>query len=215
LNDNMNEATQESSLSATGDAAMLFAPRSACDCTDVAAYLDGELSVAESETFEGHLASCRTCADALSEQRRLLCLLDVAFSRAQRKVELPEDFVRVVKARAQTDMTSVRGTSERRRAALVVVALALVASALLGGRVLGGGIATLGAAAGAALSIFDMIFHTLAEAMAGLLFILRGVGRHLATEPGGVGALVLLLLACSLAALLRLVSDYHRERLPD
>lgn len=206
----MNEATQRSSLSATASA-----PRSACDCADVAAYLDGELSVAESTSFENHLASCRTCALALAEQRRLLCLLDIAFTRAQRKVELPEDFVRVVKARAQTDMTSVRHTSERRRAALVVASLALIASALLGGRVLHIGLAPLRAALGAALSISDMIFHTLSEAVAGVLFILRGVGRQLATEPRGGGALLLLLLACALAALLRLVSDYHRERLPD
>jgi hypothetical protein len=210
----MNDATQQSDLSATVDAE-LSAPRSACDCTDVAAYLDGELSVAESASFELHIASCRSCADALSEQRRLLCLLDAAFSRGHKRVELSEEFVRVVKARAQTDMTCVRRTSERRRAAVVVVALALTAFALLGGRVFGAGLAPLRAAAGAALSISDMILHTLTEATAGLLFILRSIGRHLATEPRGAGALIVVLLAFALAVLLRLVSDYHRERLPD
>jgi anti-sigma factor RsiW len=187
----------------------------ACDCADVAAYLDGELGVAEGEAFERHVASCQACSAALAEQRRLLCLLDAAFARAQKKVELPEDFVRVVKARAQTDMTCVRRASERRLAALVVAALALVACALLGARFASAGLAPLRAAAGAALSVADMILHTLAETAAGLLFILRGVGRLLATEPRGGGALVFLLLACALAALLRLVSDYHRERLPD
>lgn len=221
----MIEQTQDARANAPTDATLLAAAgvlspsgdadgRASCDCADVAAYLDGELGRAESEAFERHLAACRACANELAEQRRLLCLLDVAFSRAQKGVELPEDFVRVVKARAQTDMTGTRGKSERRLVALVVAALASVALVLLGGRIVGG-IAPLRAALGAALSICDMIFHTFAEALAGLLFILRGVGRYLATEPNGVGASVLLVLAVSLAALLRLLSDYRRERLTD
>ncbi len=187
----------------------------ACDCADVAAYLDGELGVAEGEAFERHVASCKVCAGALAEQRRLLCLLDAAFTRGQKKVDLPEDFARVVRARAQTDMTSVRREGERRRAALLVASLAALACALLGLRFIAAGFTTLRAVAGAALSVCDMILHTLAETAAGLLFILRAVGRLLATEPRGGGALVMLLLACALALLMRLVSDYHRERLPD
>jgi anti-sigma factor RsiW len=187
----------------------------ACDCTDVAAYLDGELSVAESSSFEQHLASCRSCAASLAEQRRLLCLLDAAFSRAQRKVALPEDFVRVVKARAQTDMTSVRHSSEKRRALVLCLALAALSCALLGTRALGEGLAPLRAAAGAALSISDMVFHTLAEACAGALVVLRGFGRHLVTEPRGASAFAFAALACAFVALLRLVGDYHRQRLPD
>lgn len=186
-----------------------------CACADVAAYLDGELSVAESSTFEAHLASCRFCARALAEQRRLLCLLDAAFARAQRKVELPADFVRVVKARAQTDMTCVRRRSEKRRAAVVCLALAALAAALLGGRVFGEGLTPLRAAAGALASVLDMALHTASEAFAGGLVILRGLGRHFAGEPRGIGAGAVLVLACALAALLRLISNYHRERLPD
>lgn len=187
----------------------------ACDCMDVAAYLDGELSIAESSSFELHLASCAACAASLAEQRRLLCLLDAAFSRAQRKVDLPEDFVRVVKARAQTDMTSVRHSSEKRRALWLCLALSALSCALLGTRALGEGLAPLRAAAGAALSISDMLLHTFAEASAGALLILRGFGRHLVTEPRGASAFAFVALACAFLALLRLVGDYHRQHLPD
>jgi anti-sigma factor RsiW len=189
--------------------------RASCGCTDVAAYLDGELSVAESSTFEEHLLACAPCARALSEQRRLLCLLDAAFARAQKKVELPEDFARVVKARAQTDMTSVRRSGERRRAALLCLALAALALALLGVRAVGEGLLPLRAAVGAALSILDMIFHTVAEGFAGAALILRSAGRFVATEPGGVRASLFVALALSVFALLRLINKYHRERLPD
>ena len=189
--------------------------RPPCDCTDVAAYLDGELSVAESSSFEDHLRACAPCAAALSEQRRLLCLLDAAFARAQKKVELPEDFARVVKARAQTDMTGVRRVSERRRAVLLCLALAALALSLLGARAVGEGLLPLRAAAGASLSILDMIFHAAAEAFAGAALILRSAGRFVATEPGGVRASLLVALALAVLALLRLINNYHRERLPD
>ena len=209
----MDEATTRAATTPERDGDV--GARPPCDCTDVAAYLDGELSVAESSSFEDHLRACAPCAGALSEQRRLLCLLDAAFARAQKKVELPEDFARVVKARAQTDMTSVRRVGERRRAAALCLALSALALALLGVRAVGEGLLPLRAAVGAGLSILDMIFHTAAEGFAGAALILRSAGRFVAAEPGGVRASLFVALALALLALLRLISNYHRERLPD
>jgi H+/gluconate symporter-like permease len=137
----------------------------------------------------------------------------VAFARAQKKVQLPEDFARVVKARAQTDMTSVRHTSEKRRALVLCVALAALSLALLGSRVLSEGLTPLRAAAGALASLLDMIFHTAAEAAAGALLILRGLSRYLSTGTTGTGLFVALFFA--FVALLLLINNYHRERLPD
>ena len=210
---NLDEATTRAAT--TTPARADNGARPPCDCTDVAAYLDGELSVAESSSFEEHLSACAPCAAALSEQRRLLCLLDAAFARAQKKVELPEDFARVVKARAQTAMTSVRRVGERRRAALLCLALAALALALLGARAVGEGLLPLRAGIGASLSILDMIFHAAAEGFAGAALILRSAGRFFAAEPGGVRASLLVALALAVLALLRLINNYHRERLPD
>ena len=221
----VNEATTKAMGGTAYDGALLLAGDKgalanadvspACDCADVAAYLDGELNVAESSTFESHLASCRICSGALAEQRRLLCLLDVAFARAQRKVELPEDFVRVVKARAQTDMTCVRRNSEKWRALLLCLGLAALSFALLGSRVVGEGVAPLRAAAGALGTGLDMIFHAAAQAAAGALLILRGLGRYLSTETRGAGTGLVVALACAFVALLILINNYHRERLTD
>jgi anti-sigma factor RsiW len=206
---------EEATTKAAATTAAREGARSSCGCTDVAAYLDGELSVAESSSFEEHLLACAPCAAALSEQRRLLCLLDAAFARAQKKVELPEDFARVVKARAQTDMTCVRRVGERRRAALLCLALAALALALLGVRAVGEGLLPVRAALGAGLSILDMVFHTAAEGFAGAALVLRSLGRFFATEPGGVRASFFVALALAVLALLRLINNYHRERLPD
>jgi anti-sigma factor RsiW len=82
----------------------------------VAAYLDGELEAAAAGDFEAHSKSCATCAAALLEQRRLLCLLDTAFDETfEKRIELPRGFAREMKARAQTDMSGVRAREERRR----------------------------------------------------------------------------------------------------
>ena len=56
---NSDEATTKAAEAA---AAAREGARSSCGCTEVAAYLDGELSVAESSSFELHIASCRACA---------------------------------------------------------------------------------------------------------------------------------------------------------
>ncbi|MFN2596458.1 MAG: anti-sigma factor [Pyrinomonadaceae bacterium] len=206
-NDAMENATTETNTTAGADGA-----RAACDCADVAAYLDGELSVAENSQFESHLASCRACSKALAEQRRLLCLLDAAFARAKCRVDLPEDFVRVVKARAQTDMTSVRAGAERRRALLF--ALGAFAAALAAA--LFAGVAPVASAARAAASLLDMLLHTATETAAGASLVLRSLGRYLASEADArTRVAVFAALACALALLLRLVADYHRRRLRD
>src|ERR1051325_7984738 len=90
----------------------------ACTRTELtAAFLDGELDAAASEEFERHARACHVCSAALLEQRRLLCLLDTAFDETfGRRVKLPEDFTRKLRARAQNDLSGVRARSERRRA---------------------------------------------------------------------------------------------------
>ncbi|MFN2598233.1 MAG: anti-sigma factor [Pyrinomonadaceae bacterium] len=213
----MNDATTSMETNATADAARNVASdeaREACDCADVAAYLDGELSVAESSQFEQHLASCKACAAALADQRRLLCLLDAAFARSRGQVDLPEDFARVVKARAQTDMRSVRRGSERRRSLALCLALGAFALALF--VVFGASLAPLGATAGALLSVLRVVFHTAAEAAMGAALVLRSLGRYITSETDGLPRVVVFAaLACAILLLLRLISDYHRQRLHD
>lgn len=189
----------------------------ASDCADVSAYLDGELSAPESSSFERHVKFCVRCAESLDEQRRLLCLLDAAFSRAHKKdAPPPEDFVRVVKARAQTDVRGVRGGTERRRALALTAALACLSLALVGFRAVGDALRPLRTLADALAATLDMTLHTVAELFAGAALILRSVGRLLLSAPGGGGlTFIFTALACALLLLFCLISDYHRRHLPD
>lgn len=191
--------------------------RAACDRADAAAYLDGELGVAESASFESHLKSCAPCAAALAEQQRLLCLLDAAFSRAQhRHVEVPADFARVAVARARSDMTRVRRRSEKGLALALASALAVVAFALLGAGFWGELVSLALPAAHAASSLSDMTLRATGSAASGTGVLLRGFGGYLLqSSPPGAHAFVYAALACAVLLLLGLIGKYRRAGLPD
>lgn len=192
------------------------AATSSSPCLDVAAYLDGELDAHDDVRFEQHAKTCDLCATALSEQRRLLCVLDVAFGDAQRQMPLPANFVQVVKARAQSDMSSVRRRSERCRAALLCAGLAALSFALLGWQAWDAVFAPLRAVAGILATMFDMAAYTIGEAFAGIALMLRVFGGQLLNEPGALQTGIYIILALAVILLFRLIGSYHRTpRLPD
>ena len=185
-------------------------------CLDVAAYLDGELDAEGGARFEAHTKLCARCADALNEQRRLLCVLDAAFNDSHRQLQLPENFTEIVKAHAQSDMSSVRRRSERRRAVLLSAGLAALSFVLLGWRAWDELFAPLGSVASVAATMFDMAANAFGEAAAGVALMLRVLGGQFLEEPGAasVGAYIVVALAAVL--LFRLIAGYHRApRLPD
>ncbi len=200
-----------------GDKLVGDGARAACGCSDVAAYLDGELGVAESASFESHLKACAPCAAALAGQQRLLLLLDAAFSRAQhRHVEVPADFTRVAVARAQSDMTRVRRPSEKGRALALCLALGAAAFALLGAGFWGELLSLALPAAHAASALSDMTLHATGSAASGTRVVLRGFGGYLlGSGPPGAHAFIYAALACAVFLLLRLIGKYHRADLRD
>jgi hypothetical protein len=165
--------------------------------------------------FESHVKECQSCAGALREQRRLLCLLDNAFGEGAgeaRSVELPSDFARVVTAHARTDMCGVRSRAERASSVKLALALAAVTALLLGASA---GDAVLGPAAAlarASAGVAGMLGHALLDAVAAAVVILRAVGGRLVAGPPPVAALYCLLFAGASLLLLRLIRGYHRAR---
>ena len=192
--------------------------RPACVWADaVAAYLDGELAAGETFVFEEHLKSCGSCPTALAEQRRLMGLITAAVSGPHEEVVLPKDFARVVTARAQSDMTSVRCAPEKRRAALFVVALVAVGSALIGAGGWGDVLTPAATAARGLAAAAEMALRSAGELASGALVLLRGVGRFLVqSQPDGPRQfLSVAALACAVLLLLGLVTKYRRSFRPD
>lgn len=185
-------------------------------CLDVAAYLDGELDAHDDARFEQHTKTCVACATALREQRRLLCVLDAAFGDAQSQLQLPDNFTQVIKARAQSDMSSVRRRSERRRAVLLSAGLAALSFALLGWQAWAELFDPLRAVAGIAETMFDMAAHAVGEVFAGFALMLRVIGGQLFNEPSALRTATYIILALAVVLLFRLIGSYHRTpRIPD
>ncbi|HEV2800601.1 MAG TPA: zf-HC2 domain-containing protein [Pyrinomonadaceae bacterium] len=185
-------------------------------CLDVAAYLDGELDASAAARFERHAKTCAPCTATLNEQRRLLCVLDAAFDDAERQLQLPANFTEVVKARAQTDMSSVRQRREGGRALIYSAALAALSFALLGWQAWDMLFAPLRAAAGIALTLLDMTANAASEAASGVTLMLGVLGGQMLEEPGALSVAVYVMVAVAVGLLFRLIARYHRTpRLPD
>jgi anti-sigma factor RsiW len=183
------------------------------------AYLDGELDAEGARSFEEHAKLCATCAATLAEQRRLLCLLDVAFdARATGRggrVSLPKDFARVVTARAQADICGpLRGRAERVFALKLCAALALASAALLGTSLFESALAPAWAFARTVAGVASFAAHGLFDAGRGFAVVLRAVGGRLTDGPGATNVLQWALIACAALLLLRLVGGYHRRAAP-
>ena len=175
-----------------------------------AAYLDGELDAKTDALFEEHLKTCAACSGALSEQRRLLCLLDAAFDETfERKLALPKDFTRIVRARAQTDMSGLRSGPERATALKICAALSAVAFVLLGATFSEAVIVPLSAIGRGASSIVGVAGHAVSNAGAGGVVLVRAVGDHFLAESNLSMTLMWVLIAG--AALLLLIGNYHRR----
>lgn len=187
-----------------------------CHCHDVAAYLDGELDNHACARFEQHAQECDFCAAQLAEQRRLLCLLEVALGKtAQKKLTLPANFAREVTARAQSDMNGMRRWSERRRALMLCGWLTVLALLLLGMGAFQEALALVGTVAHTLMGVLWMIGHTFVDGSAGVAVILRALGGRFIVAPSLLELLTWVFFAGAVVLLLRLISRYHRARLPD
>ncbi len=93
--------------------------------SDIAAYIDGELSPREQLNLEAHLAICGECRVELNEQKNLLRALDFALED-KKAFELPENFTKVVVANAESKVSGLRRPQERFTAFFVCAALFLL-----------------------------------------------------------------------------------------
>ena len=181
-----------------------------CRSEDIAAYLDGELDAAALAHFEQHIKECSSCSECLGEQRRLLCAIDLALDEAS-ALPLPKNFAAVVAARAQADMSGMRGRSERKRALTLCVLLAMISFILLGASFNEAALGPISAIAKLTLSLLGFLWHALYSAGAGFAVIARTVGGHFIFESHPFGLLVFLLLAAALLSLL--INNYRRTRI--
>ena len=106
-------------------------------CSDDAifAYLDGELSPQEELDLEFHFAECKKCADEVNAQKKVSNSLEIILEDEMKNIELPENFTKVVTAKAESDVSGLRQGREIRRALWISGGLLLLVTLGLGTKV--------------------------------------------------------------------------------
>ena len=177
----------------------------------VAAYLDGQLEPSSLNWFEAHLQTCRSCRGELNAQQQFLCELESALS-TPRELPIPEDFARIVSARAESDMRGVRQVGERRRALLVCLALGAIAFTLLGAAA-GNSILFSGRLLlNKVLGVLGLLWTAFHDAFVGLSIISRVVARMFLPQSQITNLAALILLGIAVVSLSHLIISYHRRR---
>ena len=180
-----------------------------CPRSELAAYIDGEISPREELELEIHLAACHICATELNEQKRFLHALDFALE-SERDFELPKNFTRVVVANAESKVSGLRSPKERFNAVFVVAALLLIF--LLG---VGGKIKTVAATF---LQIGEQVWavggftaHLIYNVAVGASIILRSIGSQFVSNQFGLTTFLAFFFFAALFALSRFFNRFNQS----
>lgn len=180
-----------------------------CERNLVAAYVDGELDNGATRLFEDHLESCAECREELRAHRLFVCELDALLTDSD-EIPVPDDFSRMVAARATSDMRGVRTGSEHRKALTICMILALAGSALLGATARDAVFLVVERFVATVIGLTSFVATFLYDIAAGLVVIFRVASRKFIIETGSLWPM-LVLLAFAVLILSRLISNYHRS----
>lgn len=179
-----------------------------CERNLIAAYVDGELDTDLTLLFEDHVEACAACRAELRAHRLFVCELDAAMAESA-EMPVPDDFSRMVAARAASDMRGVRTHSEHRKALTICAALALVGFTLLGAAARHTVFTIAERFVGTVFSVIGFVATAVYDTLAGFAVVFRVLSKKVIIESGSLGPLVVLL-ALAILILSRLISKYHR-----
>lgn len=178
---------------------------------DIATYLDGEMSVNELTLFESHVVMCKICADEIQIQKRLLNELDFAFGSQDESLSLPQDFTKVVKATAESDMHGLRKKEEKTRALSLCTVLVVLSAILLGwARFTNSVFVPVKNFVRVVGSFLEILWRIIYDAGLGVVVIVRAVSRHFVLESNPLNYFLLMIFLGSAFLLSRLILRSRR-----
>jgi anti-sigma factor RsiW len=188
---------------------MAKAQEKVCERNLIAAYVDGELDTDLTVLFEDHLESCDACRAELRAHRLFVCELEAAMLESA-EIPVPDDFSRMVAARAASDMRGVRTRSENRKALTICAVLLLFGFALLGAAARNTVFLLAERFVGTVFSLTGFVATAVYDTVAGFAVVFRVLSKKAIIESGSLGPLVVVL-AGAILILSRLISNYHRS----
>ncbi|MGI8470204.1 MAG: anti-sigma factor family protein [Pyrinomonadaceae bacterium] len=176
-----------------------------CSREKIAAYLDGELAPREEIILEKHIAECKDCLAELNLQKRMFSVLETAFDE-KAKIELPENFARIVATRAETNVKGLRSKDERFRALFFCSFLFLIIAAGLGAET-STVFDSFGRFGEQLLAVLNFTGHLIYDLIVGMTVILRAFG----SQPIFNTAIILALLFGAITFLVIWISRHIYE----
>jgi len=179
-----------------------------CDQNLIPAYIDGELESGLHDVLTAHFSGCARCKSELHFHQQMVCELDAALT-GEIDVSMPNDFSRVVAARAVSDMSGVRSTTENKKALVVCLLLGIAGFALIGDTTRQTSFLVVRGLIQKVIAVIEFAWGTLYDSVASVFVISRVVSRKFIVETGNL-RLVMVLLALGVLLLSRLLSSYRR-----
>lgn len=179
-----------------------------CPREEIAAYIDGELSPRNELELEMHFAVCKICSEELNVQKKLLCALDSALF-TEKEIEVPENFVKVIVTKAESDVSGLRRPHERRIALLICSALFFLVLVGLG-KETGTVLVTFGKFGEQVMAVGSFIAHLIYDIAVGVTVILRSLSNQSFFNSTVSTAFILVLFLILLLTVSRLVTRFNR-----
>ena len=179
-----------------------------CPTSEIAAYIDGELSPRAEFELEMHFAVCPSCKSKLNEQNTLLCALDFALEKEQ-EIELPENFTKVIVANAESKVSGLRRPQERFKALFICATLFLLVLLGLGSET-ETVFNTFGKFGEQFLAVGGFAFHLIYNFAIATAIILRSLSHQIIFNSAISVAFLVMFFVISLFALSRLIVRYNR-----
>jgi len=180
-----------------------------CEKNLVAAYVDGELETATQARFEDHLKDCHDCRLELRVHRQFVCELDALLTN-EVQLAVPNNFSRVVAARAVSDMSGVRTRTENRKAVVFCLILGITGFALIGSTTRLAMVSFVRVSARKFFSLIDLVSHAIYDLAVSIAVISRVLSRKLIADNGDL-RIALVVLVFAVFVLTPLISGYHRR----
>ena len=102
-----------------------------CPRVEIAEYIDRKLKLRDELDLELHFAQCETCATELKAQEKVSTTLEILLEEEKETIKLPENFTKIVTAKAESNLDGVRSRKERSKGLFIFAILfAMIAFAI-------------------------------------------------------------------------------------
>jgi len=181
-----------------------------CPREEIFAYIDGELSPDEETNLECHFDECKICQTEVNAQKKVSNSLEIILEEEMKNIELPEDFSKIVKTKAESDVRGVREKRELSRALIIAATLLVLVIVGLGTQI-GSVWETFERFVEQSGAVLSFVFHLIYDTALGLSLILKTLSQKFVFGSAVSILHAVVFLAVAFFSLSKLVLRFRRS----